>query len=191
MGARSFAERQKPQNTKSDVFVDRDACALASFFPVPLRVPSLSAIACTAFWLSGCGLPTAADTVDLGDNPEPPDITLDEDFFHCRIQPEVITEFRCAAGEAGDGGGCHLSRSALRLVEVPGTTRCQDGRVVGAPVTESEVNLERVRAAIGVDAESSPFYRRPIGLDSHPRRIFEENSAAADLIRMGLNGGGT
>jgi hypothetical protein len=173
------------------VFVDRDGHALASFFPVPRRVPSRFAIACAALGLWACGLPTAADTVDLGDNPEPPDISIDEDFFHCRIQPEVITEYRCAPGESGDGGGCHLSRSALRLVEVAQPARCQAGRVIGAPPVESEVNLERVRAAIGVDADSSPFYRRPVSLDSHPRRIFDEGSAPADLIRMWLNAGGS
>jgi hypothetical protein len=159
-------------------------------FPVPLRAPSLFAIACSALWAIGCGLPTAADTVDLGDNPEPPDLSIDEDFFHCRIQPEIITEFRCAAGIASDGGGCHLSRSALRLVEVNAPPRCQDGRLVGAPPVESAVNLERVRTVVGVDAETSQFYRRPLGLDSHPRRIFEESSPAAELVRMWLNSGG-
>ena len=171
------------------MFVDRDACALASFFLVSLRAARVFAITCATLLGSGCGLPTASDTVDLGDNPEPPDISIDADFFHCRIQPEVITEFRCAPGESADGGGCHTARSALRLVEVPTPPRCQDGRVVGAPPVESEVNLERIRTTVGVDAEASPFYRRPLGLDSHPRRIFEESSAAADLIRMWLNGG--
>jgi hypothetical protein len=139
--------------------------------------------------LSGCGTPSVADTVDLGDNPEPPDISFNEDFFHCRIQPEVITAYKCASGGAGDGGGCHLSRSALRLVDVPGTVRCQGDRVIGAPPNESVVNLEKVRQDLGVDAESSPFYRRPLGLDSHPRKIFDEQSAPAKLVRQWLSSG--
>jgi hypothetical protein len=192
MTPRQCGQGACPPHTKSDVFVDRDACALASFFPVSRPVPRSFAIAFAALGLAGCGLPTAADTVDLGDNPEPPNITIDADFFHCRIQPEVITQFRCAPGGPDDGQmNCHAARSALRLVEVPTPARCQGGRVIGAAPVESEQNLERVRIEIGPDAESSPFYRRPLTLDSHPRRIFAEDSAAADLIRMWLNSGGT
>jgi hypothetical protein len=175
------------------VFVDRDALALASFFPVQIRRArklrwwgyGLS----TAIVFGACGTPPIADTVDLGDHPEPPNVTLDEGFFHCRIQPEIITAQRCAEGGAGDSGGCHLAQSVLRLVTVSSMPRCQDDRVVGSPPAESEVNLERVRAAIGVDAESSPFYRRPVGLDSHPRVIFSEDSPEAALIRTWLSRG--
>ena len=31
-------------------------------------------------------------TVTLGDNFVAPDLALDEDFFYCRIQPEVLTK---------------------------------------------------------------------------------------------------
>jgi hypothetical protein len=175
------------------VFVDRDALALASFFPVHnqrSRKPRLSGLLLhAAIVLSACGTPTVADTVDLGDNPEPSNIMIDEDFFYCRIQPDVITAQRCAEGGAGDSGGCHLSQSALRLVTVPSEPRCQANRVIGAPPAEAQVNLERVRATLGVDAEASPFYRRPLGLDSHPRMIFAENSPEAELIRMWLTQG--
>jgi hypothetical protein len=138
---------------------------------------------------SACETPTAADTVALGDNFEAPELTLDEDFFHCEIQPNVITSYRCSAGGAGDGGGCHAQKSALRLIDVPEPPRCQAGRLIGAPPAESEVNLERVRAAIGVDADASPLYRRPLGLDSHPRVIFDARSQPAGLIRMWLSEG--
>lgn len=134
---------------------------------------------------------TAADTVDLGDNFEPPDFAINEDFFHCVIQPKVLSEFKCAKGGAGDGDGCHTARSALRLVEVTETARCTDGRVVGAPPADSVVNLERVRTTVAGDSESSPFYRRPIGKDSHPRVIFKEDSEAAALIRRWIDQGGS
>jgi hypothetical protein len=137
----------------------------------------------------GCGNLTAAETVDLGDNPETVDLALDEDFFHCVIQPKVITAQRCAEGGSGDGGGCHASRSALRLIEVPDKPRCSEGRVAGPAPAESLVNLERVRTTIGVDAEASAFYRRPVGLDSHPREIFSEDSEPAQLIRDWLDRG--
>jgi hypothetical protein len=142
----------------------------------------LSANACT---------PTAADTVDLGDNFDSPEIALDENFFHCEIQPNVITKSRCSEGGSGDGGGCHAAKSALRLVQVTSPARCQNGRVVGTPPAESEVNLERIRASVGPDADASPLYRRPLGLDSHPRVIFDARSPEATLLRQWLNGGGT
>ena len=153
--------------------------------PAGARTRRCEAALC-AIALAACGGLTAAETVDLGDNPETRDIALDEDFFHCRIQPEILTEYRCAAGLSSDGGGCHLARSALRLVEVASTPRCQDERVVGAPPVDSEVNLERVRTTLGIDPEASPFYRRPLGLDSHPRVIFDEGSPQAELIRTWL-----
>jgi len=134
-------------------------------------------------------LPTLSDTVDLGDHFEAPDRRLDEDFFHCVIQPEVITEYGCATGSAADGGGCHLERSALRLVEVDEPPRCDDGVLLGQPPLGSQNNLDRVRASVGVDAESSPLYRRPVALDSHPRQIFDESSEAAQLLRDWIEGG--
>jgi len=136
----------------------------------------------------GACTPTAADTVALGDNPESPELPLDESVFHCAIQPDVLTAQGCARGGPGEGGSCHAARSALRLLEAPAPA-CRGGRTVGAPSPESSANLERVRASIGVDAESSPLYRRPLGLDSHPRAIFPADSEAARLLRAWLNGG--
>jgi hypothetical protein len=141
-----------------------------------------SAAACTA-----C-TPTGLDTVDLGDNPEPPDLALDESFFHCEIQPRVIAAQGCASGAAGESGSCHMARSALRLVEVPVPSTCQAGRLLGSPSPESIVNFERVRTSVGVDADASPLYRRPLGLDSHPRAIFASDDEAATLLRAWLNG---
>ncbi|MFT3922843.1 MAG: hypothetical protein QM778_09930 [Myxococcales bacterium] len=127
--------------------------------------------------------------MDLGDNPEAVDFDVDENFFHCEIQPNVLTQYHCSSGMGGEEGGCHSARSALRLVEVDAPARCKDGRVIGAPPEASQTNLERVRTELGIDADSSPFYRRPLGLDSHPRQIFPSNSDAAALIRTWLNQG--
>lgn len=129
--------------------------------------------------LVGCG------TVDLGDNFVPPDLVLDEDFFYCRIQPEVISAQSCASGGAGDGNACHANRSALRLntgAEAVPPPACEDGVVVGTVPPEYEANLEAIRFTVQSDPLSSPVYRRPIGLDSHPRVIFDESSPEADLI---------
>jgi hypothetical protein len=146
---------------------------------------------CAAWLMCGACTPTALDTVDLGDNPEPPDLALDESFFHCEIQPKVITMDGCAGGGAGESGSCHTARSALRLIEVPVPSLCQGGRLVGAASPESVVNFERVRTSVGIDADASPLYRRPLGLDSHPRAIFTSDSASAMLLRSWLDGQAT
>ncbi|MGF1466979.1 MAG: hypothetical protein ACFCGT_12680 [Sandaracinaceae bacterium] len=134
---------------------------------------------------------TSCGTVDIGDNIVPPDLQLDEDFFFCRIQPEILITFSCAGGDAGEMGMCHTARSALRLVDtVEAPPPCTDGIVDGPVPDDYRQNLERVRFTIQSDALSSPFYRRPIGLDSHPRQVFEPSSDAAQLILDWINGVG-
>ena len=64
---------------------------------------------------------------------------------------------------------------------------CQGGLLVGGAPPESIVNFERVRSSIGVDADTSPLYRRPLGLDSHPRAIFAASDPPAILLRDWLN----
>ena len=140
-----------------------------------------------AFVLGGCG------TVDLGDNFVPPDLMLDEDFFFCRIQPEVLAPNSCASGMAGEGGSCHTARSALRLdpmAETDPPPACDGDDVVGAVPDSYQRNLNAVRTAVQSDPLSSPLYRRPVNLDSHPRQIFEESSPEADLIVRWITAGG-
>jgi hypothetical protein len=119
---------------------------------------------------------------------------LDEDFFFCEIQPVVIAARSCASGEAGDGGNCHSSRSALRLsalAEMDAPPTCEDGRVVGPVPPSYEDNLEAVRFTVQSDPLSSPLYRRPLGLDSHPRVIFDASSPEAMLIVQWIESGGS
>ena len=61
-----------------------------------------------------------AGTVDLGDDFVAPDLQLDDAFFYCRIQPEVLTRHSCATGDSGEEGSCHSAASALRLREGDG-----------------------------------------------------------------------
>jgi len=131
--------------------------------------------------LSGCW------TVDPGDNFVPPDLSLDEDFFYCRIQPEVIAAQGCASGMAGEAGECHSARSALRLDpagETDASPACDGNSLAaGATVPQSYMdNFQNVQFTVQADPLSSSFYRRPVGLDSHPRQIFPEGSPEAGLI---------
>lgn len=122
--------------------------------------------------------------MDPGDNFVPPDLSIDEDFFFCRIQPEVITQHSCASGAAGEGGSCHSAASALRLDPMAEreSVRCEGDVPVGPVPASYEANLDAVRVTVRSDPLSSPFYRRPIGLDSHPREIFPSDSPEAMLI---------
>ncbi len=151
----------------------------------PISLPALTVVA--AGLVAGCG------TIDPGDNFIPPDRNLDEDFFFCEIQPNVLTASSCASGEAGEAGDCHSSRSALRLsaeAEMAVPPACVDGAPV-EPVPPSYVdNLEAIRFTVQADALSSPLYRRPLGLDSHPRVIFAQDSVEANLIVQWIGSGG-
>jgi hypothetical protein len=151
---------------------------------LPVRRAILTFLALT---LTACG------TVDLGDNIVPPDLAVDDDFFFCQIQPNVLNAHSCASGGAGDTGGCHASRSGMRLSATAETDQipsCDaDNKVTGAVPESYRANLDAVRAELQSDPLSSPFYRRPVGLDSHPRVIFPESDPAAMLIVDWLSAG--
>lgn len=122
----------------------------------------------------------AGCTIEVGENIVQPNTQLSEDYFYCRIQPDVVEAASCATGAAGDSGGCHLAQSSLRLVDTTGTTRpactgADMGQLAPGAVVPPEYldNFQRVQFTLGPDAESSPFYRRPTGMDSHPRRAVD------------------
>ncbi len=136
--------------------------------------------------LAACG-PTEKNgvlgTVELGDNFVAPDLALDEDFFFCRIQPEVLRMHGCAAGQTGEAGRCHDSASALRLIDTPAEAECDDeGRVTGELPDDLVSNFEAARFFVQSDPLTSPLYLRPLRMASHPRRIFDEDDEAAELI---------
>jgi hypothetical protein len=139
----------------------------------------------------GCG------TVDPGDNFVAPDVMIDDEFFFCRVQPEVVTEHRCASGGAGEAGSCHSARSAMILdPAAEGATRPEctpEGELAPGAVVPAEymTNLERARIAVQSDPDFSPFFRRPVGMDSHPRPIFPVTDPAAELIREWILRGGS
>jgi hypothetical protein len=142
--------------------------------------------------LCGCGSTQdngVLGTVDLGDDFVAPELQLDADFFFCRIQPDVLSKHSCASGGAGDGGGCHDSRSALRLLATDAPPPCDaDGVVVSAIPEAYEANLEAIRFSVQSNPLDSPLYLRPLGRASHPRVIFGEDDPAADLIVDWISG---
>lgn len=148
--------------------------------------------------LLGAGLAACASTddngllgtVELGDNFIAPELQLSDELFYCRIQPEVLTEHSCASGQAGEAGGCHDSQSALRLVDTEAPPPCDaDATLVEDPPDAYRQNLEAVRFSVQSDALSSPLYLRPLNRASHPRAIFDEDDAAAELILEWITAG--
>ncbi|MEM6959114.1 MAG: hypothetical protein AAF411_21940 [Myxococcota bacterium] len=135
---------------------------------------------------------SACGTVELGDNFVAPDLTLDEDFFFCRIQPEVISGQSCASGGAGEEGSCHSARSALRLdpLAESETPTCEGDTLIGLAPASYEANFDAIRFTVQSDPTSSPLYRRPLNLDSHPRQIFDAASPEADLLAQWILMGG-
>lgn len=130
-------------------------------------------------------------TVEPGDNFVAPDLTLDERFFFCRIEPEVLQKHGCATGMAGEQGTCHDSRSALRLSPNMDMAPCDsDGRLTGNVPDSYRDDLEAIRYFVQSDPLTSPLYLRPINLASHPRRIFEDSDPAAKLIEEWISAGG-
>lgn len=142
--------------------------------------------ALAALVVSACG------TVDPGDNFVAPNLMLDEDFFYCVIQPEVIARQTCASGGPGEAGMCHASRTSLDLDpagETDPPPACADNAVTGAVPLSYENNFLSVQTTVQSDPLSSPFYRRPTGLDSHPRIVFSETSPEAMLVFEWINSG--
>ena len=96
--------------------------------------------------------------MELGDNIVAPDLMLDEDYFYCRIQPEVVQAHGCAGGGAGEMGMCHTARSALRLVDTTGIVppTCVDDVVEGGVPPEYLENFHAVQFTVQSDPLSSP-----------------------------------
>jgi hypothetical protein len=138
------------------------------------------------FILGGCA------TVDPGHSHPAAPLMLDEDFFYCRIQPEVINAGSCASGAAGDGGSCHSSSvSSLNLDPMAETdvVTCDGNELIGTPPASYRNNFTDVMFTVQPDPLASSFYRHVVGIDSHPRVIFPEGSPEADLIYEWISGG--
>lgn len=144
----------------------------------------------TAAWISllcACACSTQDNgfvgSVDLGDDVIAPEVSLDEETFVCRIQPEVLTRHSCATGMSGEAGGCHDTRSALRLLPTDEAPPCNANDEIIRDVPEAYTrNFEAIRFTVQADPENSPLYLRPTGRAAHPRRIFDTSDDAAELI---------
>jgi hypothetical protein len=148
----------------------------------------LGGLAIAISWItmgSGCG------TTDLGAFQGVRDLKLDENFYFCHVQPEVITPQRCSPGGAGDGSGaCHAEKSSMILADVETPTPCTNGRPNSPPTADERANYSAAQLQVSRNVEASPLLTNPTGVNpSHPRKIFDTNSPEANTIRKWIQGG--
>ena len=139
--------------------------------------------------LGACGeeglLPT---TVDPGADYSIADLVFDEAFFYCQVEPRTIAASSCGPGDAtqGDGNnGCHYSVTSFRLTEyAPLVADGCDGNVPTTAIpTPARLNYQTSQARMKRDPETAPLLQRPLQRLEHPRRIFADDSDAANAIR--------
>jgi hypothetical protein len=138
-----------------------------------------------------CCLAVGCDVVDLGTYEGVRDVTLDDNFFYCVVQPTVITTMKCADGDPSQGdasGGCHASKSSMILADVPTSVTCgADGKPTAQPSQAERDNFAAAQLRVTHDVESSPILARPTGVQPHPRVIFPSASPQADTLRKWIS----
>jgi hypothetical protein len=136
-------------------------------------------------------LVAACDVVDLGTYQGVRDLTLDDNFFYCVVQPTVITAKKCADGDSSLGdpsGGCHASKSAMILADVPTSVACDmNGKAIGQPSQAERDNFAAAQLRVSPDVESSPILARPTGVLPHPRVIFTTDAPEANTLRQWIS----
>ena len=139
--------------------------------------------------LGGCGenglFPS---TVDQGTDFNVADVIFDENYFYCRVEPELFAH-SCGPGDPSLGdasNGCHYNVTSFRLSDyAPLVADSCNGGVVpsaGAPAQASQ-NYQVSQARMDRVPERARLLQRPTGAQQHPRKIFEPDSATADVIR--------
>ncbi len=138
---------------------------------------------------TSCGddglLPTS---VDPGSDFVQEDVTFDDQFFYCRIEP-VLFEQGCGSGVAGKdpANGCHFSVTKFRLTDyMPHVGDSCVGDALGPTSvvpTAAQQNYNAAQARMKRDPKLAALLQRPLGRAQHPRQIFAENSPQADVIR--------
>lgn len=139
---------------------------------------------------SSCGddglFPT---TVDPGADFVQEDVVFDDVFFYCRVEPMLFAQ-GCGSGTAGKdpASGCHYSVTKFRLTDyMPRVSDSCTGGMLnpGTPVpTAAQQNYTAAQARMKRDPKLAPLLLRPTAQATHPRKIFDENSPEADVIRQ-------
>lgn len=136
--------------------------------------------------IAGCS------TVDPGPNFVVPDEQFDADFFFCRIEPELLVNKKCGAGDPGAGdpaNGCHFNSSAVSGMALRnhGPVECAGDRPTNrallSPGGAAQGNLQAVTLDMSRDVLTAPLYLRPTG-QNHPRAIFGRDDPFVEVLRQ-------
>jgi hypothetical protein len=143
---------------------------------------SLTALAFTGLTLlTSCGpegpFPT---TVDPGTDYSIADLTFDEGFFYCQVEPRTIVTGGCSNGMPGEG--CHADVTSFRLRD-HAPIACDGNTPTDFIGMEAQQNYQGSNARMPRDPEVAPLLQRPLKKLAHPRQIFSEDSDAAEAIR--------
>lgn len=133
---------------------------------------------------SACGI------IDLGENIIPPNVRVDEDRFYCEVAPDILAAHSCATGGTAScpDTNCHGSTSSFRLHPALALPACTDGVPDEAIDPALQEDFNATSLFLGSDATSSPFWRRPIGADTHPCVVFSPGSPESELIASWIEG---
>lgn len=135
-----------------------------------------------ASWaLSACG------TVDPGEDFQRAEVVFDEDFYYCQVEPMLFRN-SCGPGDSGQGdasGGCHFNVTAFKLTDYSPKLgdSCDGNRPTQSPPQEAQGNYTSAQAQMRRNPDLAPLLNRPTGDTTHPRIIFQSDSADAELIR--------
>jgi hypothetical protein len=156
------------------------------------RYVTLSCLALLGFSLaiSGCGdngfFPSS---VNPGSDFVQEDITFDDEFYYCRVEPMLFQQ-GCGSGESGKDpqNGCHFSVTKFKLTDyMPRVSDSCAGDALKAgalvPVAAQQ-NYAAAQARMKRDPNLAPLLLRPTAKATHPRQIFAENSPEASVIRQ-------
>ena len=129
---------------------------------------------------------TACSTIEPGGNPQIAQVVYDEDYFYCQVLPNVLVAHSCGAGDPNQdsAGGCHASATSFKLVPVSGSVECAGDRRTGSLPGGAADNYVAAQAQMTQDPETTPLLTHPTKKTSHPRQIFDERSAEADIVRQ-------
>jgi hypothetical protein len=130
-------------------------------------------------------------TVDPGADFVQEDVTFDDEFYYCRVEPVLFAAAQsCGSGVAGKdpANGCHFSVTKFRLTDyMPLVATTCNGDALGpmsSVTVAAEQNYTAAQARMKRDPKLAALLQRPLGNATHPRRIFAENSPEAAVIRQ-------
>jgi hypothetical protein len=141
--------------------------------------------------LPSCGeeglLPT---TVEPGPDFSVADVLFADSFYYCRVEP-ILFERSCGPGDSAQGdpaNGCHHNVTSFRLTAyMPLVAEsCGGGLNPGQPSipAAAQQNYQSAQSRMKRNPETAPLLLRATGQAKHPRRIFERDSAEAEVIRQ-------